>query len=193
VHRIGRTARAGARGTSVTFVDWDDIPRWKMICDELQLPFHEPVETYSTSPHIYFELDIPEGITGSLPRAERTRAGLDAEEIEDLGGRDARRPRGTQQAARPRPNTPRERTERPARNRTRSRTRGGQPMGEAAGAAGDASTPSTESTPASDAAGPARPAGSRRRRRGSRGHGRSGAAAGNGGTPDGGDGGSDAG
>jgi superfamily II DNA/RNA helicase len=91
VHRIGRTARAGARGTAVTFVDWDDVPRWKLICDQLDLPFHEPVETYSTSSHVYLELDIPEGATGTLPRSERTRAGLDAEEVEDLGGRDAKR------------------------------------------------------------------------------------------------------
>ncbi|MDT4922568.1 MAG: hypothetical protein QOG01_281 [Pseudonocardiales bacterium] len=88
VHRIGRTARAGAKGIAVTFVDWDDIPRWKLICDELELPFHEPVETYSTSPHLLLELDIPEGTKGTLPRGERTRAGLDAEQIEDLGGRD---------------------------------------------------------------------------------------------------------
>ena len=87
VHRIGRTARAGAQGNAVTFVDWDDVPRWKLICDELDLPFHEPVETYSTSPHLALELDIPAGISGTLPRAQRTRAGLDAEELEDLGGR----------------------------------------------------------------------------------------------------------
>ncbi|HEU5265533.1 MAG TPA: DEAD/DEAH box helicase, partial [Jatrophihabitans sp.] len=73
VHRIGRTARAGAQGNAVTLVDWDDVPRWKLICDELDLPFHEPVETYSTSPHLYLELDIPEGTSGTLPRAERTR------------------------------------------------------------------------------------------------------------------------
>ena len=42
VHRIGRTARAGKKGTSVTFVDWDDVPRWKLICDTLELPFHDP-------------------------------------------------------------------------------------------------------------------------------------------------------
>jgi superfamily II DNA/RNA helicase len=141
VHRIGRTARAGARGTAVTFVDWDDIPRWKSICDELQLPFHEPVETYSTSPHIYLELDIPEGTTGVLPRAERTRAGLSAEQLEDLGGPDSRRARGGGTGrTRGRSGPARERSERaerperPARNRSRVRTRGGKPVGEDAAA-----------------------------------------------------------
>jgi superfamily II DNA/RNA helicase len=87
VHRIGRTARAGASGRSVTLVDWEDLPRWKLVCDTLALPLHEPPETYSNSPHLYLELDIPEGATGRLPRAERTRAGLGAEQLEDLGGR----------------------------------------------------------------------------------------------------------
>ena len=87
VHRIGRTARAGASGTAITLVDWDDIPRWKLICDELDLPFHEPAETYSTSPHLFVDLDIPTEAGSVLPRGERTRAGLDAEQFEDLGGR----------------------------------------------------------------------------------------------------------
>ena len=93
VHRIGRTARAGKSGTSVTLVDWDDLPKWKLICDQLNLPFHEPSETYSTSEHLYLELDIPREAKGTLPRAERTRAGLAAEEVEDLGGRKKRQQR----------------------------------------------------------------------------------------------------
>ena len=91
VHRIGRTARAGSSGTSVTLVDWDDLPKWKLICDQLELPLHEPAETYSTSPHLFLELDIPEGAGSTLPRSERTRAGLDAEVVEDLGSRDNNR------------------------------------------------------------------------------------------------------
>ena len=97
VHRIGRTARAGKSGMAVTLVDWDDLAKWKIICDQLNLPFHEPSETYSTSEHLYLELDIPRTAKGVLPRSERTRAGLAAEEVEDLGG-SRRRPASTGRA-----------------------------------------------------------------------------------------------
>lgn len=86
IHRIGRTGRAGHSGTAVTFVDWDDTPRWSLISKALGLGVPDPLETYHTSPHLYTDLDIPEGTTGRLPRAKRTRAGLDAEVLEDLGG-----------------------------------------------------------------------------------------------------------
>jgi superfamily II DNA/RNA helicase len=85
LHRTGRTGRAGAKGTAVTFVDWDDIPRWSLIDKALDLGKPEPVETYSSSPHVYTDLDIPEGVKGRLPRSQQTRAGLAAEAIEDLG------------------------------------------------------------------------------------------------------------
>ncbi|WP_083454723.1 DEAD/DEAH box helicase, partial [Nostocoides japonicum] len=85
VHRIGRTGRAGNTGIAVTFVDWDDMPRWGLINKALDLGIPEPAETYSSSPHLFSDLDIPEGTTGRLPRAARTREGLDAEELEDLG------------------------------------------------------------------------------------------------------------
>ena len=85
VHRIGRTGRAGREGVAVTFVDWRDMHRWKLINDALGLGMAEPVETYSTSEHLYIELDIPREATGTLPRAMRERAGLEAEAIEDIG------------------------------------------------------------------------------------------------------------
>ena len=66
VHRIGRTARAGADGISVTFVDWDDLARWKMIDTALVLGLGEPEETYSSSEHLYQTLNIPAGSNGRI-------------------------------------------------------------------------------------------------------------------------------
>ncbi|MDG4821303.1 DEAD/DEAH box helicase [Asanoa sp. WMMD1127] len=109
-HRIGRTGRAGATGVAVTFVDWDDMPRWRIIDKTLGLDMPEPPETYHTSAWLYEDLDIPTDVTGTLPTAERTRAGLSAEKEEDLGGGRRRGPAA--------------RTERPARSRSRSRRRG---------------------------------------------------------------------
>jgi len=85
LHRIGRTARAGNTGTAVTFVDWDDVHRWTLINNILGLGKPAAVETYSSSPHLYSDLNIPEGTKGRLPRSERTRSGLEAEALEDLG------------------------------------------------------------------------------------------------------------
>ncbi|MGI8722132.1 MAG: DEAD/DEAH box helicase [Geodermatophilaceae bacterium] len=85
LHRIGRTGRAGGKGIAVTLVDWDDLPRWSLINTALDLPFHEPPETYSTSEHYYTDLGIPASATGRLPRSARTREGLSAEQLEDVG------------------------------------------------------------------------------------------------------------
>ncbi|WP_341393745.1 DEAD/DEAH box helicase [Arthrobacter sp. G119Y2] len=85
LHRVGRTGRAGNKGTAVTFVDWDDVPRWGLINKALGLDQAEPVETYSSSPHLYTDLNIPAGTKGRLPRNKRTHAGINAEQIEDLG------------------------------------------------------------------------------------------------------------
>ncbi|MFG2302926.1 DEAD/DEAH box helicase [Actinacidiphila glaucinigra] len=153
LHRIGRTGRAGASGTAITLVDWDDIPRWQLINKALDLPFNEPEETYSTSAHLYELLGIPEGTKGVLPRAERTRAGLDAEEIEDLGETGGRgRGRGGRRSG---PAASAEAEERPARTRTprqRRRTRGGQSVGEtpagAEAAVETAEAPATTEAPA---------------------------------------------
>jgi superfamily II DNA/RNA helicase len=70
VHRIGRTARAGAEGISVTFVDWDELARWKMIDTALTLGLGDPEETYSSSEHLYKMLNIPAGSNGRMVKAK---------------------------------------------------------------------------------------------------------------------------
>ncbi|WP_234313027.1 DEAD/DEAH box helicase [Streptomyces sp. NRRL F-6628] len=159
LHRIGRTGRAGRAGIAITLVDWDDIPRWQLINKALELTFNDPVETYSTSPHLYEELRIPEGTKGTLPRADRTRAGLAAEELEDLGetggrgargGRaDARRGRGGRSEGREERQEERsEPGERPARQpRRRRRTRSGEALA-ATGAPAVTEAPATAEAPA---------------------------------------------
>ncbi|MET8878293.1 DEAD/DEAH box helicase [Nocardia sp. NPDC004604] len=112
VHRIGRTGRAGRTGVAVTLIDWDELNRWAAIDTALGLGIPDPVETYSRSPHLFSDLGIPEGVTGTVRKAKPVRD-EDAEVVE----RPARTPR----------------------NRNRRRTRGGQPIdGAVNGTDGDA-------------------------------------------------------
>ena len=94
VHRIGRTARAGADGISVTFVDWDDLARWKMIDTALVLGLGEPEETYSSSEHLYQTLNIPAGSNGRItkqkPAAKPERAAPAAKESKPAAERAVR-------------------------------------------------------------------------------------------------------
>ncbi|MCX4589416.1 DEAD/DEAH box helicase [Streptomyces sp. NBC_01549] len=160
LHRIGRTGRAGAKGIAITLVDWDDIPRWQLINKALDLGFNNPPETYSTSPHLFEELNIPAGTKGVLPRSERTRAGLAAEEVEDLGetgGRGGPRGRGGRSSA---PAPVEHERERPARTpRRRRRTRNGAALEETS------TTPTPEVTTEPAAAEATEPRTPRRRRR----------------------------
>ena len=73
VHRIGRTARAGAHGIAVTFVDWDELARWKMIDMALKLGLPEPEETYSSSEHLYEVMKIPAGSNGRMVKAKAVK------------------------------------------------------------------------------------------------------------------------
>jgi superfamily II DNA/RNA helicase len=174
VHRIGRTGRAGNTGVAVTFVDWDDMHRWALINKALDLGIPEPEETYSSSEHLFSELHIPADAKGYLRKSEQTRAGLDAEEIEDLGETGKRQGKGgrhgTDRDGQRGASQPRTDDEAPRRkSRNRRRTRGGS-AGTAP--ASESTETTTGPTPASED-GATRPR--RRRRRG--GQGRSGSTA----------------
>jgi len=148
LHRTGRTGRAGNKGTAVTFVDWDDLPRWGLIDKALGLGIPDPVETYSSSPHIYTDLDIPEGVKGRLPKDKQTREGLSAEVIEDLGetGKRTRQGAASSGAQGGRGRSSGGRDERPVRDRAatdgegdgpRRRRRGGRGRGQSQGQSQD--------------------------------------------------------
>jgi superfamily II DNA/RNA helicase len=112
VHRIGRTGRAGASGIAITFVDWADLHRWKMINKALDLPFDEPQETYSTSEHLFHDQGIPPGTKGRVvdPAPVERKERPDRERR----SRDGERPRN--------------------RERSRTRTRGGEKVTDGSGA-----------------------------------------------------------
>ena len=146
VHRIGRTGRAGKTGVAITLVDWDELPRWETIDKALDLGCPDPAETYSSSPHIYEELNISTDVTGHIgtPRKARPKRSSDEKRISSTDSAD-----------------------RPAKTRTRSRrrTRGGQPAsGHPEGTA--AAEPTTESAAeGTGTSGETSTAGRRRRRR----------------------------
>ena len=197
LHRIGRTARAGNTGVAVTFVDWDDLHRWALINKTLDLGIPDPQETYSSSDHLYSDLDIPTDAKGYLRKSQQKLAGLEAEEIEDLGETGKRNSRGAGRGAAGRGaprdggrartgeresregESPESGESRPRRSRNRRRTRGAGAAAAGAAAAGatgtnaaggESSGPGADGADAAPAEGQAR-APRRRRRRGGSGRG----------------------
>jgi superfamily II DNA/RNA helicase len=151
VHRIGRTGRAGAAGVAVTFVDWRDVTKWKVINRALDLSFAEPIEAYSTTAELLADLGIPENIKGRTAppkpkepkpersdtdgqrtrvRGERTQR---AQERDSKGGRS--QPREQSRREQPQPEQEQSQsqqpiavTERQPKRRNRHRTRNGQQL-----------------------------------------------------------------
>ncbi len=169
VHRIGRTGRAGAAGVAVTFVDWEELPRWRLIDKALGLGVPEPVETYHTSRHLYDDLRIPESASATLPSEQRIRAGLAAEAEEDIEPRRRRRrsrTRGRGKGSAPNTGRPsgQEASSQPGERvrRRRRRRLGSGEGGNASDTTGEASAgtpdPHADIAPASSATDAARPA-----------------------------------
>ena len=116
LHRTGRTGRAGRTGIAVTFVDWEDLLRWSNIDKALELGVPEPVETYSSSPHLFTDLDIPAGTKGRIAATKRPAGWKPGDDDKPKG---SPRPK-----IKPKPNTQKPATAKPAENKKpRNRTR----------------------------------------------------------------------
>ncbi len=128
LHRTGRTGRAGRTGIAVTFVDWEDLARWSHIDKALELETPDPIETYSSSPHLFTDLDIPAGTKGRIAASKRPsdwKPGDHEKPKGQRGGNNSkpqRKPQaGSSKPQTPKAQTPRTPSDRPPRNRTRTR------------------------------------------------------------------------
>ena len=134
LHRVGRTGRAGRLGTAVTFVDWEDLARWTHIDKELSFGQPEPMETYSSSEHLFADLSIPAGTKGRIKASTRVEG---AKPSGDRGGRPGQnRSAPRTGSARPKSDSKdnkqgsrsetKSETRPPRSSNTRNRTRGGK-------------------------------------------------------------------
>jgi superfamily II DNA/RNA helicase len=145
LHRAGRTGRAGKTGIAVTFVDWDDMHKWSLINRALDMGQPEPVETYSSSPHLYADLDIPEGSKGRLKTAGPPRVREASPTSGDRGGRDGGRSSGGS----------RDGGSRDGGSRDGSRSGGGRSGGRSSGRSSAGSSTGSTTTPSVSASGAA--------------------------------------
>ena len=122
LHRTGRTGRAGRTGVAVTFVDWEDLTRWANINQALELGVPEPVETYSSSAHLFTDLGIPAGTKGRIKAASPKPDANKGEKRERRPER--KREGGNREGNR---HEPRPHADRPRRERTRTRKGGSKP------------------------------------------------------------------
>jgi superfamily II DNA/RNA helicase len=131
LHRTGRTGRAGRTGIAVTFVDWEDLVRWSHIDKALELNTPDPVETYSSSPHLFTDLDIPAGTKGRIAASKRPSDWKPGDHEKPKGarpgnnGKPQRKPQGgSARPQAPKAQAPKAPSDRPPRNRTRTRKSG---------------------------------------------------------------------
>ena len=121
LHRTGRTGRAGRTGIAVTFVDWEDLLRWSNIDKALELGVPDPIETYSSSPHLFTDLDIPAGTKGRIAATKRP-AGWKPGDDEKPKGNSRPKSKPKPQGHKPAATKPAE--NRKPRNRTRTYKQG---------------------------------------------------------------------
>ncbi|MEY4397768.1 MAG: hypothetical protein RLZ53_344 [Actinomycetota bacterium] len=122
LHRTGRTGRAGRTGVAVTFVDWEDLTRWSNINQALELGVPEPIETYSSSAHLFTDLGIPAGTKGRIKAASPKPDAGKGEKRERRPER--KREGGNREGNR---HEPRPHADRPKRERNRTRKGGSKP------------------------------------------------------------------
>ncbi len=60
LHRIGRTARAGAKGTAITFAEYNEVERLSVIRKTVGARDNEPVEVFSTSAILAERFTLPD-------------------------------------------------------------------------------------------------------------------------------------